>query len=29
MVAMLPSLFIFFLLQRYFIRGVIMTGIKG
>ena len=28
-IAMLPSLLIFFLLQRYFIRGVIMTGIKG
>ena len=28
-IAMLPSLVIFFTLQRYFIRGVIMTGIKG
>jgi multiple sugar transport system permease protein len=28
-VAMLPSLVIFFALQRYFIKGVIMTGIKG
>ena len=28
-IAMLPSLIIFFTLQRYFIRGVIMTGIKG
>lgn len=27
--AMLPSLIIFFTLQRYFIKGVIMTGIKG
>ena len=29
MVAMLPVLIIFFALQRYFIKGVIMTGIKG
>jgi ABC-type glycerol-3-phosphate transport system permease component len=29
LVGMLPSLIIFFVLQRYFIRGVIMTGIKG
>jgi len=28
-IAMIPSLVIFFTLQRYFIRGVIMTGIKG
>lgn len=28
-IAMLPSIIIFFALQRYFIRGVIMTGIKG
>ena len=28
-IAMLPSLIIFFTLQRYFIRGVIMSGIKG
>jgi multiple sugar transport system permease protein len=28
-IAMLPSLIIFFTLQRYFIKGVIMTGIKG
>ncbi len=28
-VAMMPSLIIFFALQRYFIKGVIMTGIKG
>jgi len=28
-IAMLPSIVIFFTLQRYFIRGVIMTGIKG
>lgn len=28
-IAMMPSLVIFFTLQRYFIRGVIMTGIKG
>jgi multiple sugar transport system permease protein len=28
-IAMLPSLLVFFMLQRYFIRGVIMTGIKG
>ena len=28
-IAMLPSLIVFFTLQRYFIRGVIMTGIKG
>ena len=28
-IAMLPSLVIFFTLQRYFIRGVIMSGIKG
>ncbi len=28
-IAMLPSLIIFFTLQRYFIRGVIMTGIKA
>lgn len=28
-IAMLPSLVIFFVLQRYFIKGVIMTGIKG
>lgn len=27
--AMLPSLIVFFVLQRYFIRGVVMTGIKG
>jgi hypothetical protein len=28
-IAMLPSIVIFFTLQRYFIKGVIMTGIKG
>jgi multiple sugar transport system permease protein len=28
-IAMLPSIIIFFTLQRYFIKGVIMTGIKG
>ena len=28
-IAMIPSIVIFFTLQRYFIRGVIMTGIKG
>lgn len=28
-IAMLPSLIVFFTLQRYFIKGVIMTGIKG
>ena len=28
-VAMIPSMILFFSLQRYFIRGVIMTGIKG
>lgn len=28
-IAMMPSLIIFFTLQRYFIKGVIMTGIKG
>jgi len=28
-IAMIPSLVIFFTLQRYFIRGVIMTGIKS
>lgn len=27
--SMLPALILFFLLQRYFIRGVIMSGIKG
>lgn len=27
--AMLPSLIIFFALQRYFVRGVVMSGIKG
>ena len=27
--AMLPSLVIFFALQRYFVRGVVMSGIKG
>jgi multiple sugar transport system permease protein len=25
----LPVVFLFFILQRYFIRGVVMTGIKG
>lgn len=29
LIGMLPSILIFFVLQRYFIRGVIMTGIKG
>jgi multiple sugar transport system permease protein len=29
LIGMLPSVLIFFALQRYFIRGVIMTGIKG
>ncbi len=29
LLGMLPSILIFFALQRYFIRGVIMTGIKG
>ncbi|MCL5994759.1 MAG: carbohydrate ABC transporter permease [Chloroflexi bacterium] len=29
LIGMLPSLVIFFALQRYFIKGVIMTGIKG
>jgi multiple sugar transport system permease protein len=28
-IAMLPSIVIFFTLQRYFIKGVIMSGIKG
>ena len=28
-ISMLPSLILFFVLQRYFIRGVIMSGIKG
>ena len=28
-ISMLPSLILFFILQRYFIRGVIMSGIKG
>jgi multiple sugar transport system permease protein len=28
-IAMIPSLIVFFTLQRYFIKGVIMTGIKG
>jgi ABC-type glycerol-3-phosphate transport system permease component len=27
--SMLPALILFFALQRYFIRGVIMSGIKG
>jgi multiple sugar transport system permease protein len=27
--AMMPSVIVFFTLQRYFIRGVIMSGIKG
>jgi multiple sugar transport system permease protein len=29
LIGMLPSILIFFALQRYFIRGVIMTGLKG
>lgn len=29
LIGMLPSILIFLALQRYFIRGVIMTGIKG
>jgi multiple sugar transport system permease protein len=29
LIGMLPSLIIFFALQRYFIKGVIMTGLKG
>lgn len=29
LIGMLPSVLIFFALQRYFIRGVIMTGVKG
>jgi len=29
LIGMFPSLIIFFTLQRYFIKGVIMTGIKG
>jgi len=29
LIGMLPSILIFFALQRYFIRGVIMTGVKG
>jgi multiple sugar transport system permease protein len=28
-ISMAPALLLFFLLQRYFIRGVIMSGIKG
>ncbi len=28
-ISMMPSLILFFILQRYFIRGVIMSGIKG
>ncbi len=28
-ISMMPSLILFFVLQRYFIRGVIMSGIKG
>ena len=28
-IAMLPSMILFFALQRYFVQGVIMTGIKG
>ena len=29
LIGMLPSIVIFFALQRYFIKGVVMTGIKG
>jgi ABC-type glycerol-3-phosphate transport system permease component len=29
LVAMLPCLIIFLLVQRYFIQGVVLTGIKG
>ena len=29
LVAMLPCLVIFLLVQRYFIQGVVLTGIKG
>jgi ABC-type glycerol-3-phosphate transport system permease component len=29
LIGMLPSIVIFFALQRYFIKGVMMTGIKG
>jgi multiple sugar transport system permease protein len=29
LIGMMPSLIIFFALQRYFIKGVIMTGVKG
>lgn len=29
LMGMLPSIVIFFALQRYFIKGVVMTGIKG
>ena len=28
-ISMMPSLILFFILQRYFIRGVVMSGIKG
>jgi ABC-type glycerol-3-phosphate transport system permease component len=26
---MLPLVFVFFLAQRYFVRGITMTGMKG
>jgi multiple sugar transport system permease protein len=28
-VVMLPLVFVFFLAQRYFVRGITMTGMKG
>lgn len=29
LVTMLPILILFFVAQRYFIRGIVFTGIKG
>jgi len=29
MLMILPCLLIFFTMQRYFIRGIVMSGIKG
>ena len=28
-VSIMPSLVLFFAAQRYFVRGIVMTGIKG
>ena len=29
LIAVMPTIIIFFIAQRYFIQGIVMTGVKG